>query len=301
MITVERLTKRFRRFTAVNDLSFEVNRGEALALWGRNGAGKSTIIRCVLGLLRYSGRISICGVDARRRGKAARRALGYVPQELCLYDDLTSIELLRYFARLKRVDRGRPAVVLDDVGLTEHAGKRIRELSGGMKQRLALAVAVLADPPVLLLDELTSSLDVSARSGFLSLLGQLKRRGKTILFTTHRVDEVELLADRVLVLERGELQRAGSPEILFGDDQPSALLRLTMAPNDVSSAIHALRAGGYSASPNGRGVYVEVPGRAKASPIHHLASVRIVVDDFEVINNAPLTEGSAHEPRRIQS
>ncbi len=216
MIRVSHLTKRFGRHTAVDDLSFEVAAGEALALWGPNGAGKTTAIRCILGLLQSEGTITIAGHDARRDGKAARRALGYVPQELCLHDDLRAIEALHFYGSLKGAPAHRASVVLAEVRLAEHRRKRIRELSGGMKQRLALAIALLADPALLVLDELTANLDAGARSGFLALLCDLKERGKTILFTSHRVDEVTALADRVLLMDSGRLMRLCRPDELTG-------------------------------------------------------------------------------------
>ena len=206
MIDVTNLTKRFRRVHAVDDVSLRVDRGEAVALWGPNGAGKTTIIRCVLGLLRYEGRIVVAGRDVRRAGKACRRAIGYVPQELAFHGDFRVLEALHFFARLKRVDRRRPAVVLDEVALGDDGRKRISELSGGMKQRLALAMALLSDPPVLVLDELTSNLDREAQFAFLAMLDRQKQRGRAILFASHRTEEVELLADRVLGLRDGQLR-----------------------------------------------------------------------------------------------
>lgn len=203
MIDVTHLTKRFRRVIAVDDVSLHLDRGEAVALWGPNGAGKTTIIRCLLGLLKYQGRIVVAGRDARRAGKACRRAIGYVPQELAFHGDFRVLEALHFFARLKGADRRRPAVVLDEVTLGSDGTKRIRELSGGMKQRLALAIALLSDPPVLVLDELTSNLDRESQFAFLAMLDRQKQRGRTILFASHRTEEVELLADRVVGLRDG--------------------------------------------------------------------------------------------------
>jgi ABC-type multidrug transport system ATPase subunit len=207
MISAANLTVRFGRVRAVDGLSFDLPAGQCLALCGPNGAGKTTIIRSVLGLVRFRGRLTIAGLDTRRRGKAARSAIGYVPQELNFYDDFRSIDALRFFARIRRAAPDRPETVLAQVGLADAARKRVGELSGGMKQRLALALALLSDPPVLVLDEMTSNLDAAARASFLRLLAGLKDSGKTILFSSHRVEEVDALADRVLLLERGRLIR----------------------------------------------------------------------------------------------
>jgi len=207
MIVVRGLTKRFGPVTAVEDLSFTVEAGEAVALWGPNGAGKSTVLHCLLGIVRYDGTIELGGCDPHRHGKAARRLVGFVPQQIYLPEDFTVREVVDFFARLKGASPETIPGVLERLGLAAHAEKRVGTLSGGMKQRVALAVALLGDPPILLLDEPTASLDAQSRRDFLYLLGELKRSGKTLLFSSHRQDEILSLADRVLILEQGRLVR----------------------------------------------------------------------------------------------
>lgn len=204
-ITVRGLTKRFGSLTAVEDLSFTVNPGEAVALWGPNGAGKSTVLHCILGVVRYDGRVEVGGHDPRRHGKAARRLIGFVPQQIQIPDDFTLFEALEFFARLKGAPLETLPRVMEQLGLEEHARKRVGALSGGMKQRLALAVALVGDPPILLLDEPTASLDAKTRAELLHVLAELKCSGKTLIFSSHRPDEILALADRVLVLEQGRL------------------------------------------------------------------------------------------------
>jgi nitrous oxidase accessory protein len=211
-ITVRGLTKRFGSLTAVADLSFTVNPGEAVALWGPNGAGKSTVLHCLLGIVRYDGTIEVGGYDPRRHGKAARRLIGFVPQQIQIPDDFAVREALEFFARLKGVPSQALPRVMEQLGLEEHARKRVGALSGGMKQRVALAVALLGDPPILLLDEPTASLDAKARADLLRLLVELKCSGKTLIFSSHRQDEILALADRVLVLEQGRLVELESYE-----------------------------------------------------------------------------------------
>lgn len=212
MLAVAALTKRFGKFTAVDNVSFEVAPGEAVALWGPNGAGKSTLLKCLLGLLRFAGTVRIDGHDAVTAAKAARGRLGYVPQELAFYPEWSGREVLTFLAKLRRVAPGRVDVALAEVGLSAHGVKPIGSLSGGMKQRLALAAALLSDPPLLVLDEITSNLDANGREGLLNVLTRLKASGKTIVFTSHRRDDVLRLADRVLVLERGKVARHARPE-----------------------------------------------------------------------------------------
>ena len=288
MIAVRSLTKDFGRFRALDALSFEVKRGESVALWGGNGAGKSTAIRCLLGILPFRGDIAVDGIDVRRHGKAARRRMGYVPQELRLQDDFRCLDTLGFFARLRRADVRRCPDALADVGLAEHARKRVRELSGGMKQRLALAIALLDDPPVLLLDELTSGLDARARADFLQLLVGLKRDGRTILFTSHRSDEVEALADRVVLLEKGRAAGECDPAAFVERVAGRQVMKILLAPSSIAEAMRVLTAAGVSAWPNGCGVHVEVAARRKAEPIRRLTDAAIEIDDFELLGDAAL-------------
>lgn len=244
MLSIQNLTKRYPRpgrawwsdetVTAVDDLSFDLPAGSSVALWGVNGAGKTTVLKCLLGLLTCQGDLRLNGYDLGRDGRTARRFLGYVPQEMAFHNDLSVAESCRFYARLKDVSDGRIPVVLALVGLTGQEKKAVGALSGGMKQRLALALALLADPPVLLLDEPTSNLDAATRDEFIDLLVQLRNSGKTLLFTSHYADEVERLAGRVLVLQDGRLAAQGAPaEVLrrrqTADDRPQIANPLSSA------------------------------------------------------------------------
>lgn len=283
VITVDHLVKRFGRFTAVADLSFSVEPGAAVALWGANGAGKTTVIKCLLGLLGYQGRIVVNGFDARRQGKDARRSLGYVPQELAFHGDMRTLETARFYARLKDVPLARVDDVLAQVGLAEHAAKPVAALSGGMKQRLALGLALLADPPLLVLDEPTSNLDAVARDQFLQLLRTIKLAGKTILFTSHHLGEVETLGNHVLVLSQGHLMAEVPAHALATTTGLTSRIKLFVPEGTLDDALAVLAHAGYIASRNGTGLYVEVTPGHKASPIRSLAEANIVVHDFEVI------------------
>lgn len=292
MIRIDHLIKRFGRATAVDDVSFTIGAGESVALWGPNGAGKSTIIRCVLGLLRHRGMINVGPYDTRRNGKRARRLIGYVPQELGFYDELGVGDAVCFFARLKGLRVKTPEPALASVGLSGHAGKRVRELSGGMKQRLALAIALLGDPAVLVLDEVTASLDACGREEFIALLARLREQGKTMLFASHRVDEVAALADRVVLLRAGRIEReapAASISAALGLD---TVLHLHIAPTSVARAAELLGASGFPSRLNGVGLYVPVPASQKCGPFRVLAEGQVEIQDFEVLN-APHTGGDA--------
>lgn len=282
MIQFEHVTKRYGRFAAVNNLNVMVPEQQAYALWGANGAGKTTAIKCLLGLLRYEGCIRVNGFDAARNGRDARRLVGYVPQELAFYDEMSALESTRFFARLKQTPVAQALTVLAQVGLAEHAGKPVAALSGGMKQRLALALALLGDPPVLVLDEPTSNLDTAGRSQFLHLLGQVKLTGKTILFTSHRLEEIEQLADQVVVMEQGAAQLTCAGQELAARLGLRTTIKLHLPGELLDSALGVLHRDGFAARRNGVGVLVEVHPSEKARPIHSLSQAHIPVTDFEV-------------------
>ena len=290
MIDVRHVTKRFGQVAALDDVSFSVEDGQAVALWGSNGAGKTTLVRCVLGIPRHRGAVTIGGLDARRRGKRVRAMVGYVPQELAFHDDMRVGEAMRFFARLRGVDASRPAALLEQVGLGGQDRKRVRDLSGGMKQRLALAVALLADPPIIILDEPTSNLDASGRGEVVDALRGLKASGKTLLFASHRPDEVIALADRVLVLERGRLVDDTTPEALWNGSRAVLTMRLHIADADEATAADALRGAGHAVHLNGHGLCVAVARHQKAAPIQALAASRVTVRDFEMLDDVRIPE-----------
>lgn len=282
MIRFVNVTKSFGRFTAVDQLSFAVAEHQAVALWGPNGAGKTTIIKCLLSLLNYEGEIWVNGFEVSRQGRAARRMIGYVPQELAFYEDLSTLETVYLFARLKKVPPALAARVLEQVGLSEHAGKPVGALSGGMKQRLALGLALIADPPVLVMDEPTSNLDTAARNQLLKLLAEVKAAGKTILFTSHRLEEVEALANQVVVMEKGKVWLTCAASALAQNLGLRTEIKLRMPLTVVDQAISILQADGLAARRNGTGIFVEVAPDEKAKPIHILSRAQIQVTDFEV-------------------
>ncbi|GMU54066.1 MAG: hypothetical protein AMXMBFR33_32120 [Candidatus Xenobia bacterium] len=280
VLKLEKVTKKFGRLTAVDGVSLEVKPGQAVALWGANGAGKTTLMRCLLGLLSCEGKLLIGEFDAQRQGKKARALLGYVPQELSFHDDLSVAETLELYATLRGVRD--PGQALARVGLDHCPERKVGQLSGGMKQRLALALALLGDPPLLLLDEPTSNLDLQGRQELLHLLGELRSQGKTMLFTSHRLDEVLALADRVVVLERGKVTLSATPAEMVGQQGWQTVMKLRMPSESLEQALELLVRSGFAASRNGTGLWVEVPGDRKASPIQTLARAGIVVTDFEI-------------------
>ena len=285
MIEARHITKQFKRVLAVNDLSFDLEPGGSLALWGSNGAGKTTLIRCLLGVFPCTGTVRIDGIDVRRSGKHARARVGYVPQELAFHDDARLGSAIRFFAELRRVELIQAARSLEAVGLRGHESKRVRDLSGGMKQRLALAIAMIADPPVIVLDEPTSNLDSAGRGEVVDTLLKLREQGKTLIFASHRPDEVITLADRVLVMEQGRLVQQTTPEALWPSRSSIRSMRLYIEQGDEYRAAEILREGGYAINHGNSGLTVAIEQHRKAEPMNHLAERGIGVRDFELLRD----------------
>ena len=195
-----------RRIRGVEGVSFSVTKGSVFALIGHNGAGKTTTINCILDLVHADGgEVSIMGMD--HRDPKSRRRVGYLPERPYFFEHLTGRELLNFYARLLDLPKNRRAArideVLDMVGMTEFAGRRLKKFSKGMLQRVGLAQAVLGDPDLLILDEPMSGLDPIGRREIRQLLMDLKNAGKTIILSSHIVPDVEMIADTVGVLKEG--------------------------------------------------------------------------------------------------
>jgi ABC-2 type transport system ATP-binding protein len=205
-LAADALSKRFGARTALRSVSFEISPGEIVAIIGPNGAGKTTLLSILAGILAPSdGRVTI-----------APRRLGWVPQQPAVYSKLSVAENLRLFARLEKLDHPETAVerMLREAGLEDRASEQVGRLSAGNQQRVNIAVGLLSDPPVLLLDEPSASLDPRQRERLWGFVGGLADRGTAIVFSTHNVAEVERYAGRVLVLVDGELLFAGTPSEL---------------------------------------------------------------------------------------
>jgi Cu-processing system ATP-binding protein len=231
MIQVKQLRRNFGEYVAVNNVSFEIERGETFALLGPNGSGKTTTLKCIVGLLEPSaGKILIDGLDVWDNPQRARRSISYLPQRVAFPDNLTAREVLQFYCDLRKLEPQRVNNLLscERFHFNGFTDKPVSKYSGGMVQRLGLAVACLPDAPVLLLDEPTVSLDPAGAIQFREFLKALKREGKTIVFTSHVLADVEQLADRVAILVGGKLVALESIDTLREGLRRSSRLRVSL-------------------------------------------------------------------------
>ena len=242
MIRFESLTKRYGATEAVVSLTFSVERGEAVALLGPNGSGKTTSLKAAAGLIRpTAGRVAVGDPPEEAGRPSARRTISYLPQKVAFPDALTGREVLEFYRALRSAPVDRTAQVLRFASLNGASNRAVGTYSGGMVQRLGLAVAVLPNAPVLLLDEPTAALDPDGLCAFYGLVERRRREGHTLLFTSHQMGDVERLADRLLLLVEGRLaaslsqgelsRRLGERGVmrLSLDRRPEGLLELVRA------------------------------------------------------------------------
>jgi ABC-type multidrug transport system ATPase subunit len=219
-VSVRALTKRYRKGVLANDaIDLEIARGRVFAILGPNGAGKTTLVRQITAELSpTSGEIDVLGVDVRRQPLRAKQLMGVVPQEALPYFHLRPREHLALFGRLhglsSRAADARADELLDALGLRQHENKASRDLSGGLRRKLLVGIAMMAEPPLLVLDEPTTGLDPHSRREVWSLIRGLRDRGTTVLITTHYMDEAEELSDCVAVIGTGRILAQGTVDEL---------------------------------------------------------------------------------------
>ncbi|MDD2467208.1 MAG: ABC transporter ATP-binding protein [Desulfobulbus sp.] len=240
-IDVEHLTKRYGSFLAVNALSFKVRKGEVFALLGPNGAGKTTTVEIIETIRRpTSGRVRLLGMDVTKKKHDVVPCIGVLPQGFSSFDRITVRETMQYYSRLF----GSRHVDIDElialVNLTDKAKEQYTTLSGGLKQRLGIAIALVNDPKVVFLDEPTTGLDPRARREVWDVLLGLKKKGKTVFLTTHYMEEAELLADTVAIISNGTTIAMGSPDQLIESNADYLALTLQSADEKAFAVINQM-------------------------------------------------------------
>ncbi len=280
VIHVAAIRKTYGRTVAVDEISFDVQRGEIFGLIGPNGAGKTTTMECVEGLRTPDrGAISVLGLDPRRQVYALQERIGVQLQEAQLQKRIQVREAVRLWASLYRapLDGDR---LLEQLGLSDKRSSWFMTLSGGQKQRLFIALALINDPELVFLDELTTGLDPQARRAIWDLVRGIRERGKTVFLTTHLMEEAERLCDRVAIIDHGRIIDIGAPDALVRRHCPE---RTVIVASEDPTAAERFRAIPSVESVSGLGVHLTIRGRGDdfvTEIIHCLAEHRIRVIDF---------------------
>lgn len=285
VIVARGVHKHYGPIHAVDGVDLEVCSGELFGLIGHNGAGKSTMFKMMLGLIPLTaGEIRIDGAPVPGSDfRAVRRKVGYLPENVVLYDNLTGAETLDFFARLKGVSPAQNAALLERVGLMHAAKRRVREYSKGMRQRLGFAQALLGKPRILFLDEPTTGLDPEAIRGFYAILRQLKGEGVTMVITSHILAEIQERVDRLAIMAAGKVQATGTVQALREQMDLPLWFDVRVAPEDfeaVRNALGGLPIGAIEAR-DGR-VAVQCARDSKMAVIAALATLNGKVRDLTV-------------------
>ncbi len=243
-IEIRGVRKHFGALCAVDGIDMHIHAGEILGLIGRNGAGKSTLFKLMLGLERPTeGDVRVAGVSVQSpRFRETRRHLGYLPENIALYDNLSGIETLHFFARLKGAPLHQCDTRLADAGLADAAHRPVREYSKGMRQRLGIAQALLGNPRLLFFDEPTNGLDPQAIRDFYRCIQTLRDGGTTIIISSHILAELQQRVDRLAIIAEGKLRALGSVEQLRQQTTMPMLFRLNLAAEDIAASAALLSA-----------------------------------------------------------
>ena len=212
-IQVTDLTKTYNHVPAVNNISFRVSKGEIFGFLGPNGAGKTTTIKAMLDLIHAdTGAITINGIDVRTHGKEAKKYVGYMPEKVAFYDNLTALQNLRFYAEIKHASKEECIHLIEEFGLADTGKKRVGKFSKGMVQRLGMARAILGNPPILILDEPSGGLDPRGVVLIRDKILEMKKKGTTIFVSSHILSEIQEICDRVGIINKGVLVAQDSVE-----------------------------------------------------------------------------------------
>jgi ABC-2 type transport system ATP-binding protein len=227
-IVIENLTKKFEDVTALDSLSLEIEKGELFGLLGPNGAGKTTLIKVLCGLLEpTSGSANVAGYDIRKEAAKVKELIGVCPQDATAYSFLTGRENVELFGNLEAMPKEKlkknADELLEKMSLTEDADRRLGKYSGGMKRRINLIIALVHDPEIAFLDEPTVAMDPQSRHAVWDFIKELERKNKTIILTTHYMEEAQELCDRVGIIDHGKLIALGTPKQLMDKFQAKNL------------------------------------------------------------------------------
>jgi Cu-processing system ATP-binding protein len=285
VIEVRGAVKHFGETHAVDGVDLTVQAGELFGLIGHNGAGKTTLFKMMLGLLPVTrGEIYIDGQPVRGEAfRQVRRGIGYLPESLALYDNLSGLEVMLFFAKLKDADPRSCLPLLEKVGLANAARRRVRGYSKGMRQRLGFAQALLGSPRLLFLDEPTNGLDPQGIREFYQILRELREQGVTAILTSHILAEIQLRVDRLALMRTGKIQALGTVHSLREELNLPLDFQLTLQPGAEEALRQALaNQPAASVQFNGTMVHVRCPRERKMTMLNALAALDSVVLDLHI-------------------
>lgn len=283
-IAARGLGRHYGSHRAVDGLDFTLEAGTTLALIGHNGAGKTTLMKLILGLIRPTvGGLKVLGAEPAHAPLEHRRQIGFLPENVAFHDELTGTQTLRYYAKLKRAPLPQCEALLERVGLSFAASRRVKTYSKGMRQRLALAQALLGEPRLLLLDEPTTGLDPASRAEFFQIMHELSGRGATVIISSHILTELEAKTDLVAIMNTGHLAAFGPLDMLRREaDLP---VRITVAtPNGAGVVLSALGdlVQHSIAGEGGRSVQLFVHVEDKLAALARLTALDDAVADLDI-------------------
>jgi Cu-processing system ATP-binding protein len=284
-ISVRGVSRHFGAIHAVDGVDLDIQSGEVFGLIGHNGAGKTTLFKMLLGLLPVSsGDIRIDGAPVNGRGfRDVRRRIGYLPENVVLYDNLSGLETLKFFARLKGMPHTDCSAILARVGLQDAADRRVRGYSKGMRQRLGFAQALIGDPAILFLDEPTNGLDPNAIRNLYQILHDLRSQGVTIVLTSHILAEIQERVDRLAIMANGRIQSLGTVQALR--EQLGLPVRFTLSPVEgqqtaLQQQLSTLP--DVTIAPSGAQLHLQCPRAAKLNVLQALGNCGAALHDVQM-------------------
>jgi len=283
-VEIRRVTKRYGTIEAVRDVSFDLFPGETIALVGHNGAGKTTLLKLMLGLVHpTAGTICVLGENPAAGEFAARRKLGFLPENVAFNPALTGREILSFYARLKGEPVAKAMELLDRVGLGAASARRVATYSKGMRQRLGLAQALIGEPRVLLLDEPTTGLDPALRLSFYEIVQELRDRGATVVLSSHALAELGERVERVAIMNRGIMVANGSIDELRRIARLPAKMRLTFAEAETPALQSWFGALDNWRQVNGHVVEIEATAERKIELLRRATEMGTSIKDIDVV------------------
>ncbi|MCG9788971.1 ABC transporter ATP-binding protein [Vibrio mediterranei] len=292
IVQLHNVSKQYKSLHAVDNLSFSIQPGEVLGLFGHNGAGKTTTMKLILGVIEASaGEVNVFGTDpSTKQAWQSRKQIGYLPENVSFYEQLTGLEVLTYFARLKSAPLGQVKELLTQVGLADASKRPVKTYSKGMRQRLGLAQAFLGEPKLLLLDEPTVGLDPIATQEFYQSVDRLKKGGASVLLCSHVLPGVEQHIDRALILSKGKAITIGTLDEL----RTQAKLPTTIRATGLNGAIHSNKLLSSFATSNNQ---LSVPNKDKIQVLRELLTYESLSDvQMEPANLEQIYQHFLHLP-----